>query len=259
MEKKTKLIIIGVVGVLIIITIFASITTVGTGEVGIKTRFGKVQDEMIQEGINLKVPFIERIIKIDCKTKKIEEEAESSTKDMQDVTAKIAVNYNVNKETANILYREIGKKYEEIIIEPAMQESIKSAMAQFTSEELITKRSDVSNKIQEILTEKISDKGFNITGFNIINLNFSDEYNEAIEQKAVKKQEVETAKAELEKQQIENERKIENAKAEAEVMRQQNLEITENTLRLKMLEKWNGQLPTTVLKEDILSLFNIKE
>lgn len=250
--------IVGVLVVVIIITIFASITTVGTGQVGVKTRFGKVQDEVIHEGLNIKVPFIERIVKIDCKTKKIEEEAESSTKDMQDVSAKIVVNYNVNPETANKLYREVGKKYEEIIIEPAMQESIKSAMAQFTAEELITKRTEVSNKIQETLIGKIAEKGFTVTGFNITNLNFSDEYNKAIEDKAVKKQEVETAKAELEKQQIENKKKIENAKAEAEVMRQQNSEITENTLRLKMLEKWNGQLPTTMLKDNVSSLFNVK-
>lgn len=250
--------IVGVLVVVIIITIFSSITTVGTGQVGVKTRFGKVQDEVIHEGLNIKVPFIERIVKIDCKTKKIEEEAESSTKDMQDVSAKIVVNYNVNPETANTLYREVGKKYEEIIIEPAMQESIKSAMAQFTAEELITKRTEVSNKIQETLIGKIAEKGFTVTGFNITNLNFSDEYNKAIEDKAVKKQEVETAKAELEKQQIENKKKIENAKAEAEVMRQQNSEITENTLRLKMLEKWNGQLPTTMLKDNVSSLFNVK-
>lgn len=251
-------IVLGVLAIIIIVTVFASMKAIGTGEVGVKTRFGKVQDTVIHEGLNFKVPFIERIVKIDCKTKKIEEEAESSTKDMQDVSAKVAINYNVNAETANKLYREVGKKYEEIIIEPAIQESIKSTMAQFTAEELITKRTEVSSKIQETLTGKIAEKGFTVTGFNITNLNFSEEYNKAIEDKAVKKQEVETAKAELEKQQIENQKKIENAKAEAEVMRQQNAEITENILRLKMLEKWNGQLPTTMLKDNISSLFSIQ-
>ena len=91
-----------------------------------------------------------------------------------------------------------------------------------------------------------------ITALNITDLSFSAEFDKAIEQKQVTAQQTEQAKYELEKAKVENEKKIENAKAEAEVMKQQNQQITENTLKLKelevkqkMIEKWNGQLPTT--------------
>lgn len=248
---------IGVIA-LIIIIFLASITTVPTGYVGVKTRFGKVQNDVIQEGLNFKQPFVEKIVKIDCKTKKIETTSESSTKDMQTVQATVVVNYNVNKETANTLYKEVGKNYESIIINPAILESIKSSMAQYTAEELITKRAEVSNKIQETLSQKITRRGFNITEFNLTNIDFSDEYDKAIEAKAVKQQEVVTAKAELEKAQVDNKKKIENAKAEAEVMRQQNKTTTDKTLQLKKLEvqeqlikKWDGKLPSTTLGNNI--------
>lgn len=252
MEKKYFVIgSIVVIIMIILITIGSAITTIPTGYVGVKTRFGKVQDTTIQEGLNMKAPFIESIVKIDCRTKKIESTSESSTKDLQTVQATIAVNYNVNKDTANTLYKEVGTDYENIIINPAILESIKSTMAQYTAEELITKRSEVSAMIQEALINKIDNRGFNVTEFNITNIDFSDAYNAAIETKAVKQQEVVTAQAELEKAKIENEKRIENAKADAEVMRQQNQEITEKTLQLKQLEiqqemikKWNGQLPT---------------
>lgn len=247
-----------------IITIFSSMTTIPTGFVGIKTRFGKVQNDIIQEGFNMKAPFIEKIVKIDCKTKKIEVSSESSTKDMQTVAATIAVNYNVNKSTANTLYKEVGTEYEDVIINPAILEAIKSTMAQYTAEELITKRAEVSNEIQTTLTDKIKNRGFNITEFNIINIDFSETYDQAIEQKAVKQQEVITAQAELEKQKIENEKEISIAQKDAEVMRIQNQETTETNLKLKeleikrkMIEKWNGSMPSTMLNDNVNGMFNL--
>ena len=114
-NKKRKIILVTVIG-FIVITVFASITTVPTGYVGVKTKFGKVQDDVIQEGLNTKAPFIEKIVKIDCRTQKIETASEGSTKDMQTVSISVAINYNVNKNTANSLYREVGTDYKNIII-----------------------------------------------------------------------------------------------------------------------------------------------
>jgi len=155
MEKNNqnlkKIIMIAAMALLLVIIISSCITTVPTGYVGIRTRFGAVQSDIINEGMNLKIPFIEKIVKIDCRTQKVETSSESSTKDLQTVQVSIAVNYNVNKDTANLLYQEVGVDYASIIIQPAILESIKSSMAQYTAEELITKRAEVSNKIQETL------------------------------------------------------------------------------------------------------------
>ena len=255
----------GIIGVIIailvifgLITFFNSFTSVETGFVGVKTKFGKVQDSVIQEGLNFKTPFIEKIVKIDCRTKKIEISNESSTKDMQLVNVSIALNYNVKKENANKLYREVGTDYENIIITPSVLESIKSAMAQYTAEELITKRSEVSVKIQETLKEKISKEFFEVTEFNVTNIDFSDAFDQAIESKAVKQQEVVAAKAELEKQKIQNEKEISVAEKDAKVMELQNQQITDKTLELerlkvqqKLAEKWNGVLPTTSLGDNL--------
>ena len=252
---------LGIVILLILIIIFSSITTVPTGYVGVKTRFGKVQDDVIQEGVNTKAPFIEKIVKIDCRTQKYENKDayESSTKDMQVIRdIYIAINYSVNKETANSLYRNVGKEYKEVLIEPAIQESVKSAFSQFTAEETITNRDTVSGLIKDKLISKLEKEGISILEVSIKNFDFSEEYNKAIEAKATAQQNVEKAKAELEKAQVDNQKKIENAKAEAEVMKQQNSETTEKTLELKKLEvqeklidKWNGQLPTTTLGNNI--------
>ena len=261
---KPKTIIIVVAVIFVVIVLLNCFETIPTGFVGIKTRFGKAQDGTIQEGLHFTLPFIEKIERIDCRTKKVETYSEASTRDLQTVSASIAVNYNVNKDSANKLYREVGVDYENIVIAPAILEAIKSSMAGYTAEELITKRAEVSNQIQSTLMDKISGRGFTITEFNITNIDFSEQYDQAIEAKAVKQQEVVTAQAELEKQQIQNEKEISIAEKDAKVMELQNSQITENTLKLKeleiqqeMVERWNGVLPDTVVGEDFSGLLNI--
>ena len=253
-----KVLIISII-VIVLITFISSITTIPTGYVGVKTRFGQVQETVINEGLNFKMPFIEKIIRIDCKTQKCEYVMESSSKDLQKISnIKIAVNYNVNKEKANELYKNIGTKFDTIIVEPAIFESVKQGMSQYTAEELITKRSEVSSVITTLLEDKLETRGITITALNIIDLNFSAEFDAAIEKKQITEQQTQQAKYELEKALVENEKKIANAQAEAEVMKLQNAQITEQTLKLKeleikeqLIEKWNGQLPTYSLGNSI--------
>ena len=265
METKNKIILGISIGIIIIgiIIFFSSITTVPTGFVGIKTRFGQVQQEMIQEGFNFKTPFIEKIVKIDCRTQKFEVTTEASSKDLQKVSnIKIVVNYNVDKSKANSIYKEVGVDYQTILIQPAILESIKQGMSQYTAEELITKRSEVANIIMSLLKEKLEQKGVLITALNITDLSFSKEFDKAVEDKQIVEQETQKAQYELEKAKVENEKKIENAKADAEVMKQQNKEITDEYLKLKelevqqkIIEKWNGVLPTTT--SDTVPFLNI--
>lgn len=255
METKNKIILESIVAVIMlaIIILLESITTVPTGYVGVKTRFGQVQNDVIQEGFNFKAPFVEDIVRIDCRTQKYEIETEASSKDLQKISnLKIVVNYNVDKTNANNLYKEVGQNYQTVLIEPAILESIKQGISQFTAEETITKRSEVAEIIINLLKEKLENKGVIITALNITDLSFSEEFDKAVEQKQIVEQETQKAQYELEKAKVENEKKIENAKADAEVMRQQNEQITENYLKLKeienqqkAIEKWNGQLPTT--------------
>lgn len=266
MNKKVKFIIIAVIVLLAVIILVNSIATVNTGFVGVKTRFGEVQDTMINEGFNFKVPFIEKIVKIDCRTQKCEYTMEASSKDLQKISnIQIALNYNVDKSKANQLYKTVGTNYTSVLIEPSIYESVKQGMSQYTAEELVTKRSEVSNIIIELLKEKLEDKGILITALNIINLSFSEEFDAAIEAKQITEQQTQQAKYELEKARVENEKKIENAKAEAEVMKQQNSQITEQYLRLKeienqkaMLDKWDGKLPST-MTGDASMLFNLNK
>ncbi|MFR4477266.1 MAG: SPFH domain-containing protein, partial [Ruminococcus callidus] len=145
------------------------------------------------------------------------------------------------------------------VLQPAIQESMKAITAQYTAEELITKRSAVGEEIGATLAEKVQEYGILIDKFNIINFDFSEEFNAAIEQKQVAEQNKLRAETEKEQKVIEAqadaEQKVIAAKAEADAIRQKaeadanekiNASLNENVLKYQQIEKWNGEYPNVV-------------
>ena len=265
-EVKNKIVLSFIIFLVLVglLIFFNSFTSVPTGFVGIRTRFGKASENVVQEGLNLQIPMIERIVLMDCRTQKAEIDCSTASRDLQEVTLKVAVNYNVSLENAYNIYKSIGVNYESIMISPSILESVKAVTAQYTAEELITKRSEVSDKMQDTLKEKIESRGFTVIDFNVTDLDFSLAYNQAIEKKQVAEQEAKQAQYELEKAKIENEKKIAEAEANAKVMQVQDSSTTENALKLKELEikknfieKWNGILPSTVTGDSVIPFLDI--
>ena len=238
-----KFIVITLVIILFLIIIFGSIRTIKSGEVGIKVRFGKVISTQMKDGINIKIPFIEKIVKMNIQVQKIEVDAASASKDLQDINMKIAVNYRVDGKQATNLYKNVEINYNEVVLQPAIQESIKAVASQYTAEQLIAKRSEVSLKCIEALQNKVKKYGLQIDNFNIINFNFSAEFNKAIEEKQIAEQKVLTAKQELEKEKIEAEKKLVKAEAEKKSNEMKKQTLTDNIIKEKLIEKWNGELP----------------
>jgi len=263
-KKSFKLTIVIIIILILFFVFISCLSSVPTGFVGIRTKFGKADQDVVQEGLNLKLPLIEKIVLMDCRTQKAEIDCSTASKDLQEVTLKVAVNYNVSVNSAYEIYKNIGTKYESIMISPSILESVKSATAQYTAEELITRRSEVSDLMEETLKNKIESRGFTVIDFNITDLDFSAAYNQAIEKKQVAEQEAKQAEYELEKAKIENEKKIAEAEANAKVMQVQDSSTTENALKLKELEikknfieKWNGVLPSTVTGDSVVPFLDI--
>ena len=254
----SKMVIFSIVSLFLIITIFGSFATVRSGEVGLRVRFGKIVDTSLNEGINFKIPYIEKISKVNIKVQKVELGTESSSKDLQTITTKLAVNYKVDNEKASNLYKTVGNSYQETILVPAIQESIKAVMSEYTSEQTITKRNEVSDKCLDEIQNKMEKYGIHIVEFNIIDLDFSPAYNQAIEQKVVAEQNVLKAQQELEKTKIEAEKKIVEAEATNKANQLLKQNVTDEVLMKQFIEKWDGKLPETYAGDDILKMFNLK-
>ncbi len=234
-----------------LVVLFSSFQTIKSGEVGLKVRFGKIVNTKLDEGFNLKIPFIEKIVVVNIKVQKLELITESSSKDLQTIETDLAVNYRIESEKATYLYKTVGNNYESTILDPAIKESIKATIAKYTAAEVITKRSEVSQKCMEELQEKVKKYGIVIDNFNITNLTFSPEYTKAIEEKQVAEQKLEKAKLEAEAKLVE----AEATKKANDLMKQS---LTDNLISKQFIEKWDGKLPSTYAGENILGMFNLK-
>ena len=233
-----------VIAFLVLVRILC-VSVIGAGEIGIVTRLGEV-NRVADSGLMFRVPFIEKVIKMDTRIQKEEVKASAVTQDLQDVDASLALNYSINKETALKLYKEVGTTYTENIINPVLQESFKAGTAKYTAEGLITNRSEAKESILGVVKERLNGYGIIVADLNIVNLDFSEAFNQAIEEKAIAQQQVEKAKQELEREKIEAEKKITAAKADAEAQRLQQETLSELMIKKMYIEKWSGQVPQVV-------------
>ena len=257
---KNKKIIIAIIAMISVIILgLLSVTTIRSGEVGIRVRFGKVVEKKTNEGINFKIPLVEKIEKMNVKVQKTEVQTESSSKDLQEVNMSVAVNYRIDYEKAVDLYRTVGTGYVNVILAPAIQESIKAVTSKYTAEELITNRSEVSEKCMEELSKKVSKYGLLVSDFNITDFGFSPEFDKAIEEKQIAEQKVLTAKQELEREKIEAEKKIVAAEAEKTANELKQKTLTDNIIKEKAIDKWDGHLPKVTGSGTIIDLEDLIE
>jgi len=251
MIKKvpTRLIVIVVV-IIFILIFFRPWVQVGPGQRGIVLNFGAVQKQVMDEGLHLRIPVMQEVVLMDVKVQKAETDAAAASADLQDVTSRVALNYHIVPDQANIVYQNIGVQFKERIIDPAILEVVKAVTAKYTAEELITKRPAVSEAMRRNLMDRLIVNNIAVDAFSIVTFSFSKVFTEAIESKQTAEQLALKAKRDLDRIKIEAEQKITTARAEAESLRLQRANISPDLIELrrieanmKAIEKWNGILP----------------
>lgn len=255
MNQASPLLVIAVVLVVLLAIVGSqSLETVDAGTVGVVKRFGAVQEGVLQPGLHFKMPGVTTIEEMETRIKRVEAEATASSKDLQIVTSEIVLNYKIDRDEADAIYEQLGVDYEARIVQPALQESIKATTAKYTAEELITKRAEVAQEMEDDLIERLAGKNIIPTDLSIIEFQFSAEFNDAIEQKQVAQQAALRAQNELDRVRIEAQQaqaeaegkanaELERAKAEAEAQKMLRETISPELLQLRLIEKWDGKLP----------------
>lgn len=230
--------------ILLLILLRAAIYVVPAGNVGVITRWGAV-NRTSQAGIHMKVPFAENVVFMSTRTQKDESPATAMSNNLQVVTSLIAVNYRLDGSKAQQVYQEIGPNYAEIIIAPAIQNAFKAATARYSAEELITKRGAVRQSAEDELISQVEPYHIIVENFNIINMDFSQEYQNAIESKQVAQQQVETSRQKLAQAEIDAKTVIAQAQGQADAQKalKDTGALTPEYLQYLFLTKWNGILP----------------
>lgn len=241
--SAVTLLILGIIFGFIIL--FSTFYTIDAGHRGVIKTFGAPSMEAKGEGLHVKIPIAQTITRMSVQTMKYEADAQAASKDLQVVHTKVAVNYHIEPNTVPVIFRDIGKDYETKIIQPAVQESVKSVTAQFTAEELITKRDIVKAKIDEKLHARLASNNINMETTSITNFDFSPTFNTAIEAKVTAEQLKLKAERDLERIKIEAEQTVAQAKGQAESINLINQELTRSPKYVQYLAvtRWDGHLP----------------
>src|SRR5918996_1007281 len=264
-----RIIIPVIVGIIIVSVIaISSVRIVDAGNRGILVQFGNVDtDASLDEGIHFVVPFRDNVIQMEVRTQKIVESATSASKDLQDVSTQVALNYHVNPDRAQVLYQQLGPDYANRVIVPAIQESVKQVTARFNAEELITKRETVKNQIEEQIKARLAPYNIVVDAISITEFQFSQQFRTAVEAKVEAQQRALQAQNDLRRIQIEAQQNEAQAIGEqkaniarAEGIKQSNVlqaegeaqaitiidqQLRNNPTYLEWLKatKWDGVLP----------------
>ncbi len=214
-----------------------SFTFIGAGNVGVITRFGAV-NRVANPGLVMKIPFIENAHSMETRTQKEQADASAASSDLQEVKSTIALNYHLRGEKAVEVYQNVGEDYKIRIIDPAVQEAFKATTAKFTAQDLIGKREAVKLIAYEELKTRLEKYNIVVDDFNIVNFDFSAEFNQAIEQKVKAQQKLEQTK-------IEADTAIAQAKGQADAQKalKDTGSLSPEYLQFLALKTWNGILP----------------
>lgn len=253
--------VIGVV-VIALLLLLNPFIQVSAGERAVVTHFGAVSGEL-GPGVHWLTPIATNVTIMNVQTQKEQTTAGAASKDLQQVSTEIAVNYNVDPNKVSDLYTKVGASYKGTIIDPAIQEVVKQVTANYTAEELITKRTQVTTDIETALKEKLAPSDIIVTAVNVTNFDFSAQFNSAVESKVTAQQNAQAAQNKLAQVQAEAQQTIAKATADAKAIQIQAQAINSqggaDYVALQAIGKWDGHYPATYLgSQSSLPIINIK-
>ena len=253
--KYFKIVRAGFLLTILAVLILSNAYTVKTGEVAIISTFGKVS-KIQEEGLHFKIPFVQTKYMLETREKlysfsksyEYDKSLNVSTKDIQSINIQLTVQASVSNPEK--LYRSFMGTHVNRFINPRVQEIVQATISKYTIEEFVSKRTEISRLIFDDLKDDFETYGLVVSNISIIDHDFSDDYEKAVEQKKVAEQAVEKARAEQEKLKVEAENKVRIAEyrlQEKELQAKANLvesnSLTPQLLKKMAIEKWNGELP----------------
>lgn len=231
----------GIVAAAIILLSLSSFVIINPGQAGVLSILGKARDGALLEGVHFKPPLVSAVDVYDVTVQKFEVPAQSSTRDLQDLSASFAINFRLDPTKVVEIRRKQGTLQNVVskIIAPQTQESFKIAAARRTVEEAITKRDELKEDFDTALNERLEKYGIIVLDTSVVDLTFSPEFSRAVEEKQIAEQRAQRAVYVAKEAEQQAQAEINRAKGKAEAQR-----LLAETLRAQ-----GGQL--VLLKEAI--------
>ena len=288
MEDMIKVVAIGlavVVLTLLVVDVFSPafgfFAKVDSGYVGIKTRFGKIEDDVLPAGFHV-TGWFTHVKPVNIRTQIVKGELVAFSADIQQVTLTLAVNYNITPEVANKLFKTVGTDYGNTIMAPRVSEDAKAVVSNYTAEGLISNREKLSSEILELLQKDLEKYGITVSAVSIENIDFTDAFEAAVEAKQVATQDAQRARTIQEQQTMETKQDVERkkltaeanaavvktqadasayetkvkAEAQAEANKLIGETVTQSLIEYVQAQNWDGKLPGIYASDGSLPIIN---
>ena len=238
---------------ILIILLCSSFYTIKSTERWILSTFGKMKESSIEPGLHFKLPIIQSIQKINVQQKKFDWSEKSYTKDLQTADVSYTINYDIIKWNVSSLIKNVWTDYHDKIIVPFIRSTMKESFWNFAATEIVANRDEVRAEIEKMLIEVIDDTYFSNIQFQLTNIDFDDDFENAIKEKQVAEQQA--LKAKNVTIQVEEQAKQTKIKAEAEAesikIRAKSLESNPKLVEYEAVQKRDGKLPTYMLWDSV--------
>jgi prohibitin 2 len=242
----------GLIAAVIILGLFFALNStysIAPGIVGVKVDNITGKTKSVEPGFHFKRPFLDSIYKYSVKTQLSNTKAVGASKDLQEVTLEVQINYRPVYDKVNQIHTNIGQYYFEVVIQPAAFESIKAAIAQYNAEEMMVKREDLRGFIETKLKTNLQQYNIFIETVNIKDIDFRDAFNNAVEEKMIEAQKVKTAEYKMEQARQNKQATILEAEGEAQRQRLLSQAANKDSIALAWISKWNGDIPKVITSD----------
>ena len=269
-SKRLKIIAGVFTFIVLIVVISQSVTIIQAGHRGVVLFVGAVENRVLGEGVHLIIPFAEHVTPLEVRTLKFQADASAASKDLQEVATVIALNYHIDPSKANVVYQELGADYNNRIIAPTIQESIKASVAKFDAEKLITNRESAKATIADAISKTLSTRNIMVETLFITDFKFSEAFANQIEAKVVAFQKYLTEQNNLKTIQVVANQTVVQAQAQANAnvakasgegqaitIITEQLKQSPQYLQWQSITKWNGQMPYALGTGDAFPFFQL--
>lgn len=244
---------------LLLITVFSSFYTIKSTERGVLSTFGKISPNVIEDGLHVKIPFIQTVKKVNIQQKKFDGKENSYTRDVQTSEVQYTINYDLVRENVNNLIRNVGDDYHNRVVVPFIRSAMKEAFGNFAATEIVENRDAVRREIENTLRHTLDSNYFLNIQFQLVDIDFDDDFENAIKEKQVAEQQA--LKAKNVTIQIEEQAKQTKIRAEADAeairIKAKALESNPKLVEYEAVQKWDGKMPTYMMGNS-LPLINLK-
>jgi len=253
-------VVVAIVALVIVSVAGCGIKVVDTGQRGIKTRFGEIVSESLPEGLYFYNPLTSNIVEIDTRVQRQDGETDTYTRDVQQAAIKYTLNYRLQQNAAHLMYRDIGRDWEQKLIPQVVLGTLKEVVGKWDAVDLIANRDKAGNTAYEAIRTNLAERNVEVSRFEITDISYTKEFENSVEAKVIAQQRAIEEQNRTKQIEEQARQKVLSAEAEAKSMqiRAEALEQNAKLVEWEAVQKWNGVLPQYMLGGGAMPFINLQ-